>query len=233
MNDVGFSVIYTRKRSDASYIDLFERMRMVGCRAIEIHAPNHDPLSRQVIDAIRTFHYRAIHTSDLASPSINTLDLAYYKQLADALDVTAITIHPHTMAQWRWVYDYFGDRTSFENMDRFKPFGQTADDMASIFNQRTPKRWTFDINHVFTVDPTLAMINDFTQQLAILGHYHISGFKDASLPHTTLNTTGQDAIIGAITTDHPIIIESLGFDDIVDFEQEFSYVIKRLASRTA
>lgn len=232
MNHVGFSVIYSPERDETFYIHLLEEMRIAGCSAIELHTPHHTDIDTPALLAlINTFNYRAIHTSDLRSPLEDQDILIYYKELAQRINAEAITIHPHTMQKWGWVADYFGDRASFENMDRFKPFGKSAEDMRRIKSEHPSARWTFDINHVFTNDKSLHHIPDFYAQLGDPGHYHISGFQDELLPHTTLHTTHQDEIIQAIATDNPIIIESLGIKDIHLFRKEYDYIMKRLRSQ--
>lgn len=229
MHQIGFSVIYSPERDEKFYVRLLEEMHAVGCRAIELHTPHRTKIdSPALLALINAFDYRAIHTSDLRSPSDDQDILVYYKEFAERISAHALTIHPHTMQKWRWLIDYFGDRASFENMDRFKPFGKSPEDMRRIKNEYPTARWTFDINHVFTNDATLRHIPDFYAQLGNPGHYHISGFQDESLPHTTLHTTRQDEIIHAVATNSPVIIESLGIKDIHLFRREYDYVAKRL-----
>lgn len=229
MNPIGFSVIYSKRHDTQFYARLFRDMLDAGCSAIELHTPQYDELdASELLELIRSFEYRAIHTSDLHSPAEDKNTLAYYQELVRSIDAAAVTIHPHTMKSWGWVAEYFGDLASFENMDRFKPFGQSPEDMRRILDEHPTARWTFDLNHVYTNDPDLSRVSDFYEQLGDPGHYHISGFKDKALPHTTLHTTGQDSIIAAVATKKPIIIESLGSDDIHLFREEYNYVAARL-----
>jgi hypothetical protein len=229
VNYIGFSVIYSLEQDEKFYATLLEDMLATGCRAIELHTPHHNEIESPILlKLINKFDYRAIHTSDLRSPSEDQEILLYYKKLAQRIDAAAITIHPHTMQTWDWVANYFGDLASFENMDRFKPFGKSPEDMKHIQEKCPTARWTFDLNHVFTNDSLLRSVPDFYTQLDNLGHYHISGFQDELLPHTTLHTTKQDAIIQAVATNHPIIIESLGIKDIHLFREEYDCVVKRL-----
>lgn len=229
MKHVGFSVIYSSERDNQFYSALFENMLDAGCSAVELHTPRYDRLDNPaLLRLIAQFDYRAIHTSDLRSPAQDKEALVHYQALAQSIGAAAITIHPHTMEHWGWLANYFGDLASFENMDRFKPFGQTPEDMAEVLREHPTARWTFDINHVLTHDKSLASVPDFYNQLGNPGHYHISGFRDATLPHTTLHTTRQDGVIDVVATDAPIIIESLGLADIDQFYPEYNYVVKRL-----
>jgi len=228
-NQVGFSVIYSPERDTRFYTNLLQDMLQAGCEAIELHAPNHDRLDDPaLLQLIAQFDYRAIHSSDLHDSYKDAEALSYYQDLAQRIGAAAITIHPHTMDSWGWLANYFGDLASFENMDCFKPFGRTPQDIDVTLTQHPMARWTFDINHVLTNDPSLESVPSFYRWLGRPGHYHISGFKDAALPHTTLHTTHQDAVISAIATPAPVIIESLGIADIDQFQQEYEYVVERL-----
>lgn len=229
MNPIGFSVIYSKKHDSQFYARLFSDMLAVGCRAIELHVPQYDKIDDpELLELIRSFEYRAIHTSDLHSSTRDKDILHYYQELVHSIDAAAVTVHPHTMESWGWVAGYFGDLVSFENMDRFKPFGRSPEDMRQILDEHPTARWTFDLNHVYTNDPDLLRVSDFYEQLGDPGHYHISGFKDKLLPHTTLYTTRQDSIIASVATRKPVIIESLGSDDIHLFREEYNYVAMRL-----
>jgi len=230
VNLIGFSVIYSKRHDAQFYAQLFRDMQAMGCEALELHTPQHDMLDDpELLELICNFKYRAIHTSDLHPSVQDEKILSYYQELIRRIDAAAVTIHPHTMRDWDWLARYFGGLASFENMDRFKPFGQSPEDMRKIRSNYPSMRWTFDINHVFTNDSGLSRASDFYEQLGDPGHYHISGFKDKALPHTTLFTTKQDAIIKAVATEAPIIIESLGSDDIHLFRNEYAYVVERLS----
>lgn len=232
MNHLGFSTIYSTEHDKQFYRNLFKKMLKHGCTAIELQTPGYAQLDDpELVDLIRRFAYRSIHASDLHNPTDDAATIAYFQELAQRIDAAAITIHPYTMNHWTWLADYFGELTSFENMDRFKPFGQNPEDLARVRSEYPTARWTFDINHVFTNDPSLATVAEFYEQLGPPDHYHISGFKDASLPHTALSTTHQDTIIDAVKADAPIIIESFGLTDIEQFEHEYDYIAERLASR--
>jgi hypothetical protein len=227
MNKIGFSVIISPKRPTNFYLQLLEKMQTAGCEAIEIHTPEHNKINRDLIMAIKQFSYRSIHTTDLTPQSLNEAN--YYQSLTSEIDTHALTIHPHTMQKWSWLHEYFGSKASFENMDWRKPFGTSPDDMSEVFEQYSNARWTYDLNHVYTNDDTMILADEFYSRFDNLGHYHLSGFKDERLPHTTLHTTHQNIIIEAVKSNHPIIIESYGIDDIENFETELEYITPRLA----
>ena len=75
----------------------------------------------------------------------------------------------------------------------------------------------------------MSLANEFYDNFRhYLGHYHLSGFAGENLDHTTLHTTRQDVIISHIKTNHPVIIESFGIQDISDFRTELNYITHKL-----
>lgn len=234
MNKLGFSVIYTAEQQPSFYGELFEDMLDAGCDAIELHMPQHGTITDPaILRLIGQFSYRAIHTSDLYSPKKSGQELAYYQDLAQQIEAMSITIHPHTMDSWGWLARYFGDMVSLENMDCFKPYGKTPESLQTMTAELPGNRWTLDLNHIFTNDASMRALPDFYRKVGGPGQYHISGFCDEALPHTTLHTSNQDRIITSVATDAPVIIESLGRDDIHLFRSELAYVAAKLAEPIA
>lgn len=227
MNPIGFSVIINDQKPVKYYIELLERMLDKGCSAIEIHLTVSAGVAfddaRSIFEVVRQFTYRSVHASQLTSP-VQKAEISHYKELINRIDAHAMTIHPDGMQQWQWLVDEFGDVVSFENMDREKQFGASAQDMKLVFTDAPSSRWTFDLNHVYSIDSTMQSADLFYGQFKNIGHYHVSGYGGPALPHTTLHDKDQDIILGAIKTPHPIIIESYGTEDIHLFDNELAYV---------
>ena len=230
MSQIGFAVILTEEKGALFYERILTDMLEAGCEAIEIHTPDYHEMKpdSELIKIIRQFTYRSIHTRGLIAEDKCTDKLRYYTELAEKIDTHAFTVHPNIMDEWSWLVKYFGDLLSYENMDWRKPFATLPSHMKEVFSQAPNARWTYDLNHVYTVDPSMKLADEFYDSFSNLGHYHISGFKDADLPHTTLYTTHQDIIAEYVRTDHPIIIESFGIYDIQDFQLELDYTKKLL-----
>lgn len=115
-------------------------------------------------------------------------------------------------------------------MDRAKVFGQTPSDMRTVFDDAPQAQWTFDLNHVYSNDDSMQLVDDFYDLSDRLAHYHVSGYGGPELPHTTLHDSNQNIILRSIRTNHPIIIESYGTADIADFHDELVYVRRFLLS---
>lgn len=226
MNKLGFSVIFSPKKDTQFYVQLLSGMLAYGCEAIEVHTPVHDTTVHDIdiLSLLKKFPYRSIHASDIESYGHNKDEINYYQKLSSQINAQTITFHPHAMQSWDWLTQYFKNTVSFENMDWRKPFAKTVNDMKKIYNDYPDSSLTLDLNHLYSNDPTMALAEDFYAAFTNIAHYHISGFSDEALPHTTLHTTKQNKIISSIHTEHPIIIESLGIDDIADFRKEYDYV---------
>lgn len=231
MNKIGFSVIVNNQTDISGMVGLLDSMLTVGCDAIELHLAQSVTMVRadknRLFAAISKFSYRSIHASHLTTQE-QSADIQHYQDILRQIEAHAITIHPDGMAQWRWLVDAFGGLASFENMDCEKDFGQTPSDMRIVFDDAPQAKWTFDLNHVYSNDEGMQTIDEFYGFSDRLAHYHVSGYGGSELPHTTLHNSNQDSILRSIRTNHPIIIESYGVDDIADFRDELQYVFHAL-----
>ena len=81
-----------------------------------------------------------------------------------------------------------------------------------------------EFSHIYTIDPSMRLADEFNNACFDLSHYHISGYKNRKLNHIPMYKTKQNIIINTISTMKPIIIESFGVDDIVDFKHELCYI---------
>jgi endonuclease IV len=215
-------------------------MYSAGVEAIELQLPEHD--ERVLGDSLRRqigkFTYRSVHASQLVSPEASSKEVAYYQRIARELGAHAIVVHPDSMTSWGWLETALGTLVQPENMDNSKKFGREADQMQKIFGELPANRkMTFDLNHLYTIDSSMSSLADFiASDMPKVGHYHISGVEGLGAdeaPHMPLHLVGteqQSAIIKSIT-DHnaPIIIESYGWRDIDQWQQEFRWVTSQLA----
>src|SRR3569833_158777 len=120
-------------------------------------------------------------------------------------------------------------------MDWLKTFGNTVDELKQVFAELPNAVWTFDVNHIKTTDPSMDLAKSFYAELGSrLRNYHHSGFVDKNLAHTLLADTKQDDIIAKVEDlSKPIIIESLGAQNIDRFKEELNYIVPRLRGESA
>jgi hypothetical protein len=230
MNTIGFSIVIGRLDETALVRNL-QSMQDAGCGAFELNiagglVPDFSP---GLLDLLRSFDYRSIHLPDLSSARQDGVTIGAYLNMAGQLDAHSLTIHPHTVKDWSLPATTFGSRLAIENMDWRKPFGRYPDELEQVFRKAPASKWTFDVNHIYSIDPTMALGEEFYRRFGDrLAHYHLSGFAGEALPHTTLLNTRQGQMMAAIYDNKPIIIESFDEQGIAGFQAELSYIQSRL-----
>jgi hypothetical protein len=210
MRPIGFST------GALAYADFRRGLTMTQsspeCSAIELSAlrqPELLPLleSLDTLDLSR-FSYISIH-----APS--QFDAEWEAQAAKHLQAILgrgwpIVVHPDVltdMALWRG----FGSLLCIENMDKRKPIGSTAVELARVFEQLPHASLCFDIGHARQVDPTMTeaylILRDFGSKLR---QVHVSEVNTSSkhdvLSYTTILAFQQVAHL--IPEDVPLILET-------------------------
>jgi hypothetical protein len=222
MDTIGFSVIFDEAKGAHFYEKLLDQMLAENCSAIEVHAYDLDRFEQQqgIVDIIKKFDFISVHYSGD--------NIVYHIDMVAKLDAHILTIHPNSINEWTEKKESIRRLLSIENMDWRKSYGTSVEDMKLAFAQIPSAVWTFDLNHIYSIDPTMELADDFHESFDNLSHYHLSGFKDDKLPHAPLCETRQDIIIQKLQKDRPIIIESFGVDNIVNFKQELGYIRERI-----
>lgn len=229
---IGFSTAIINNPSE-DYINTLLDIAQSECSAIEfndrIEEYSQEP-SQIFIDIAKSYDYRSIHLPVLLSFEESRTAIDYWLKFADKIDAHSFTLHPTNMQSFDWLNQAFDERLALENMDWRKDYGKSVKDMVHALNIVEGAGWIYDLNHVYTNDESMSLADDFMKALEKrLRHYHISGFGDDNLPHTSLFTTKQDEIIKKLTrTDKPIIIESFGVEDINNWRKELDYISSRL-----
>lgn len=110
------------------------------------------------------------------------------------------------------IWRLLGDRLLIENMDKRKPIGRTAGELAEFFIALPEARFCFDIGHARQVDPSMTgaalLLNAFRGRLA---EVHMSEVNTSSR-HDPLSSNAVAAfssIMAEIREDVPIILEAL------------------------
>ena len=105
--------------------------------------------------------------------------------------VNAIVMHPDVITDIS-VYAPLGARLVLENMDRRKPIGQTAADLAEFFSALPEAGLCFDVPHAASVDVSLEVAGEILDQHGHrLRHVHLSSLDDAC-HHTTLTSEDRE-----------------------------------------
>jgi hypothetical protein len=223
--EIGFAFVF----NEESGPEPLENMLSAGCRAIELMprvSSYESELPSSLIKLVKLFSYRSIHLPK--GKSGGNQKNAYFVRLARQISAQTITAHPESAVFGIDVAAGTSATLGIENMDNQKALGRSTDDMKEIFQQWPQCGWVFDVNHVLTNDPSLELgVNLMQNYRDRLRHYHISGYGSAEIPHQPLFESNQPELFKLVTTNHPIIIESFGFD-LTEFRREFRYVLNNL-----
>lgn len=119
-------------------------------------------------------------------------------------------IHPDLIDDYAIWRDY-GELVCVENMDKRKPTGRTAAELAEIFEQIPQASLCFDIGHARQVDPTMIEASNILRGFGTrLKQLHVSEVNTAS-GHESLNAAAVSAfskVAPLIPVDIPIIMET-------------------------
>jgi len=227
---IGFSVDLDHL-AEPKTARVLNQMLEAGCNAIQVHA--HPDLLKSNpghLDLVRSFSYRTVHLPELKDSESSRELIQASLDLGAKISTHDYTLHPTGLDSFGWLASEFGNLLSIENMDRRKDFGKTPADLTQVFNELPHAGWIFDVNHIKTNDPSMALADEFYNRFSSrLKHYHLSGYVNSRLPHTLLADTRQDEIIAKVTDKtKPIILESLGANDLDRFKEELAYVSARL-----
>ena len=195
--------------------DFHGALRMLSDKkvnAVELSALRQEelaPLVQQLgrLDLSR-FRYISFHAPSAMEKSYEPAALALLEQVAARK--WPIIVHPdamHTPSAWACL----GDCLCIENMDKRKPIGQTALDLAKFFEALPNARLCFDIGHARQVDPTMseawAILQRFRNRIKQL---HVSEVNTQSKhdPISLESILAFQKVSQLVPADVPIILES-------------------------
>jgi len=194
-----------------------------------------DSITDEAISLLSRFKYKSIHLPVLnKNEFINYPDKSIEKQLKiidgiiEKIPIDTVLIHPNQVEDFEWVVSRYGSLLAFENMDIQKNF-RSVKEMTELFKKYPTAKWVFDVNHVYTIDQTMNLANDFFNALnKKLTHYHLSGYGGF---HDALSISQEDIILKGIKTlNFPIIDEGNLLEKNI-LEKEYNYVLERLLNQ--
>jgi len=200
--------------------------------AVELSALRQDelkPLVQQLNDLdLTSFKYVSFHAPSSMESSFEPMAL---KLLAEvAARKWPIIVHPdamHTPSEWNCL----GNCLCIENMDKRKPVGQTAQDLAHFFGLLPQASLCFDIGHARQVDPTMSeaavILRQFQSRIRQL---HVSEVNTQS-KHDALSLESMLAfqkVSHLIPADCPAILESRVEESQI--EEEIQNVVTSLSA---
>lgn len=156
---------------------------------------------------LRQFSYIALHAPSRFTESE---ELEIVRLLSEAPFRGNIIVHPDAIHNYKlWLP--FGNRLAIENMDRRKPDGRSADELAKWFQYLPEARFCLDLAHAQQWDTTMTetyiFLKLFSQRLC---QVHISQLDSAShhFPLSTSSVRAFSELAWLIPSGIPYIIES-------------------------
>jgi hypothetical protein len=235
-HQIGFSTGFFYKQPGMSLEEKLRQLHAIAPGVLELHftEPQRNPavLTSEVKELLKSFSYLSIHLpAEFRYPSIPAEEmLPVLEQCITELKPQTLVLHPDLIDDHAWVAEKFGPLLAIENMDWRKSYGQTVESLAGAFDKLPNARWVFDVNHVFTLDPTMKLGEElYTTFKDRLAHYHLSGFGSQERVHTCLCDTHEESIIQAVRADSvPVVIESMAFPLSITAGEELEYILKYL-----
>jgi hypothetical protein len=157
---------------------------------------------------LSNFEYVSLHAPSSMEPGFEATALRLLEPVARR--GWPIIMHPdaiHTRQEWARL----GNRLCIENMDKRKPIGQTANDLAEIFRDLPDASFCFDIGHARQVDPTMSEASAILLRFSgRIQQIHVSEVNTQS-KHDALSLESILAfqkVSHLVPADAPIILES-------------------------
>jgi hypothetical protein len=209
MRMIGFS---TGALARGDYRQALKMLADKDLNAVELSALRQEELQPLVEDLdnldLRKFRYVAFHAPSSLDPLFEAATIELLEHVAAR--GWPIIIHPNTMHNTE-AWAHFGTLLCIENMDKRKPIGQTAADLAKIFDLLPSASLCFDIGHARQVDPTMSEATAILQVYCTrLRQLHVSEVNTQS-KHDPLSLESMLAfqrVATLVPRDVPIIMES-------------------------
>jgi hypothetical protein len=167
---------------------------------------------------LSTFDYVSFHAPSAMERSFEQTALSLLERVASR--EWPIIVHPDAMftpSEWARL----GSCLCIENMDKRKPIGQTAKDLAEIFDMLPRASLCFDIGHARQVDPTMSEASSILYRFGgRIRQLHVSEVNSQS-QHDCLSVESIFAfqkVSHLVPVNVPVILETRVEESAIDDE---------------
>jgi hypothetical protein len=219
MRPIGFS---TGALAYADFMQGLSIIRANHLRTVELSALREDELEPLIGSfahlELRDFEYVSFH----APSKLVTLS---EKRLIELLQEVAqknwpLIVHPDVIKEFD-AWAVFGELLCIENMDKRKPIGRTARELALLFEKLPNASLCLDLGHVRQVDPTMSVAFEILERFGgRLRQLHVSEVNTNS-QHDALTfetALAFQKVSALIPQSIPVILESRVTPDRVEEE---------------
>jgi hypothetical protein len=219
MRPIGFS---TGALAYADFMQGLSIIRNHNLRTVELSALREEELEPLIASLdnleLGDFEYVSFH----APSKLKRLDEERVIELLQAVTLKnwPMIVHPDVIQRFeRWAG--FGELLCIENMDKRKPIGRTARELALLFENLPNASLCLDLGHVRQVDPTMSVALEILERFGgRLCQLHVSEVNTNS-QHDALTfetALAFQKISSLIPQTIPVILESRVTPDRVDEE---------------
>ena len=239
----GFSTGCLYKNHDPLSPEAIDLVAQSGARLIELSAVMLErlpDLARIEPRQLAGFEYVGLHApanlryrNDAAAHEA----LRVLSEACERLPVRHVVFHPDTIEAWE-VVEAAGLPAAFENMDRFKSFGRTMEDMEKILGAGKNRKMILDVAHAHTNDPSMRLARELLERFRDrIAAIHLSGCrsqKGGREHHVPLSLTLQEELFLPLPAGVPVVIESVwpktdSREELLNcLKKELRYVEERL-----
>jgi endonuclease IV len=168
---------------------------------------------------LSVFTYISIHAPSYFEPD---WEAELWNNLRRVEHDWPIVIHPDAINDFG-LWRELGERVCIENMDKRKPIGRTADELAKVFRELPQATFCFDIGHARQVDLTMTeaylILREFGSRLR---QVHVSEVNSSS-KHDVLSyasITAFQEVARLIPEEAPLILETPVSQNAIEAEIE-------------
>lgn len=199
-------------------------IKETGANAIELGLSTHERLygfkvTKEILKALQGFEYISIHAPFIETRYKDSEEvkktIKKLKEIFDKIKANVIVVHPDEIKDFRFLAKQ-NLKIAFENMDKRKEFGQTAEDMKKIKDQGNFK-FILDLQHAYEADSSMKIVDELMKVMGKnLQHIHISGQTKKENHIAVCLAENKKQILNSLqkATNVPIISEGVLIGDL-------------------
>jgi hypothetical protein len=207
---IGFSTGAVARGNYRMALDVLHRCRVGVVELSALRISELEPLVNDLRHLeLSRFSFVSFHAPSNFDVSIEPLVVSFLRVVTQ--QGIPVVVHPDAIFDCR-LWREFGEAILVENMDKRKPIGRTAIEMAEIFSRLPEAGFCFDIGHARQVDPTMVESYRMLDQHGFrLRQVHMSEVNTASHhePMSSYAVQAFQRVAGMIPSNIPIILETL------------------------
>lgn len=222
--------------NDLSHKETLAFLHQLGCKVVELGYIRFERLSDGSVEELETsdfdgFDYVSIHAPKITYGKNKDTEftLTQIKKIDKLRKLDAVVVHPDLVEDFSVLQDT-GLNIAFENMDVRKASFQTAKELDELTTRFGFDKFVLDLNHVYTVDASMVMLDEFYELLGDrIVEIQISGYDKL---HDPLVETNQKEIVAGVRGRDIPVVDEAGKMSKETVKQELEYILRHLEAQS-